>query len=265
MDAGYARPVRLRQIAFAAGELEPAVEIFEEVLGLAVAHRDPGVKLFGLENAVFPIGEDFLEIVSPVKPDTTAGRYIARRGGDTGYMLIAQCDDAAAEHARIEALGVRSVWSWEDEGYHTWHFHPRDCGGFLLSVDSADEPDAWPPASDGWRQHVRSDRVLALAGVDLESEDPAALAALWSRIVEHPLTQERGSSVIRFENVPVRFVAAEGRGPGIAALVFRVRDRDAILEAARGRGLVTPDGSLRLLGTRIDLVEGQEPRTNAPA
>jgi hypothetical protein len=248
--------VRLRQIAFAARELEPAVQTFEQLLGLAVAYRDPGVKLFGLENAVFPIGEDFLEIVSPVKPETTAGRYIARRGGDTGYMLIAQCDDAAAEHARIEALGVRSVWSWEDDGYHTWHFHPRDCGGFLLSVDSADDPDAWPPAHEDWRQHVRSDRALALAGVELESEDPAGLAKLWSRIVEHPVTRDGGTPVIRFENVPLRFVAAEGRGPGIAALTFRVRDRDTILEEARARGLLAPDASLRLLGTRIDLVEG---------
>ncbi len=247
--------MRLRQIAFAARELGPAVETFERLLGLEVAYRDPGVKVFGLENAVFPIGEDFLEIVSPVEPDTTAGRYLERRGGDTGYMLIAQCEDAAAAHERIEALGVRAVWSWRGDGYQTWHYHPRDCGGFLLSVDSCDDPEAWPPAGPDWRRHVRSRRASALAGVELGCEEPEALAALWSRIALLPVSQCDGAPTLAFENLPVRFVAAQGRGPGIAAVRFRTRERDALLAEARFRRLLDPDGTVRLLGTRIDLVD----------
>ena len=37
---------------------------------------------FGLGNAVIPIGKDFLEVVSPVQEDTTAGRFIDKRNGD---------------------------------------------------------------------------------------------------------------------------------------------------------------------------------------
>ena len=35
--------------------------------------RDPGVGRFGLTNAVFAAGDTFVEVVAPVRPDTTAG------------------------------------------------------------------------------------------------------------------------------------------------------------------------------------------------
>src|SRR5882724_3892328 len=101
--------LRMRQICLVARELEPVVETFHEVFGLEVCHRDPGVGKFGLENALFPVGDGYLEVVVPVRDGTTAGRYLDRRGGDGGYMVITQCggDDLAARRARCETVGVR--------------------------------------------------------------------------------------------------------------------------------------------------------------
>ena len=82
--------MRIRQIALVARELEPTVSAICDVLDLEVGFRDPGVKLFGLSNAVIPVGDTFLEVVSPTKKDTTAGRLLDRRGGDGGYMVILQ-------------------------------------------------------------------------------------------------------------------------------------------------------------------------------
>jgi hypothetical protein len=79
---------RLRQVALVARELDPVVAALERTLGLAVAFRDPGVAEFGLRNALFPVGDQFLEVVSPTQPGTTAGRLLERRGGDGGYMVI---------------------------------------------------------------------------------------------------------------------------------------------------------------------------------
>ena len=92
--------MRLRQVALAARDLEPALLALQRVLGLGEPFRDPGVAEFGLENGVLPIGDAFLEVVSPAQPDTTAGRWIERRGGDAGYMAIFQTDDLAAARAR---------------------------------------------------------------------------------------------------------------------------------------------------------------------
>ena len=65
--------LRIRQIVFAVRDLASAIEQFENILGLSVAYRDPAVATFGLENALLPVGDQFLEIVAPTRSDTAAG------------------------------------------------------------------------------------------------------------------------------------------------------------------------------------------------
>ena len=82
----------LRQICLVARELQPAVDDLKNILGLEVCYVDPEVKVFGLENALLPVGTNFIEVVSPIQENTAAGRYLNRRGGDGGYMIITQAD-----------------------------------------------------------------------------------------------------------------------------------------------------------------------------
>src|SRR5207237_4633997 len=107
---GPVRSVHIRQVALVARELEPVVADLTAVLGIEVAFRDPGVAAFGLHNAVMPIGETFLEVVSPVREGTTAGRLLDKRGDDGGYMVILQTADLRPDRARLGPLGVRIVW-----------------------------------------------------------------------------------------------------------------------------------------------------------
>ena len=72
---------RLRQICLVAPNLEPVVADLQAVLGLSVCHRDPAVRRYGLENALLPMGTNFLEVVAPIEDNTAAGRFIARSGG----------------------------------------------------------------------------------------------------------------------------------------------------------------------------------------
>ena len=126
--------MRLRQIALVAAELEPVVEALRETFGLGEPFPDPGIDTFGLCNAVFPIGSTFLEVVSPTRPGTTAGRLLERRGGDGGYMVIVQSDSLAVDRERVGALGVRIVWETKLDDAETIHLHPRDVGGAILSI-----------------------------------------------------------------------------------------------------------------------------------
>ncbi|MFY8139098.1 MAG: hypothetical protein ACOVMO_00145, partial [Caulobacter sp.] len=76
--------MRLRQIALVGADLAAAEADIRAVLGVDYAYDDPGVGKFGLKNAVFPVGETFLEVVSPKAEGTTAGRLLDKRGGDGG-------------------------------------------------------------------------------------------------------------------------------------------------------------------------------------
>src|SRR3954468_19648301 len=104
---------RLRQAVVAAIDLDATATALEQHLGVHDPFRDKGVGHFGLRNAVYALGDTFLEIVSPVRADTAAGRYLERRGGDCGYMAMFELADAAAVRARLTDLGVRTVWETE--------------------------------------------------------------------------------------------------------------------------------------------------------
>ena len=54
--------IRLRQIALVAEALAPVERELEDVLGIELCFRDPGVGHFGLENALFPIGAQRREL-----------------------------------------------------------------------------------------------------------------------------------------------------------------------------------------------------------
>src|SRR5271167_3612431 len=121
--------IRLRQICLVAEKLAPVLEDFKAVLGLEVCFKDPEVAVFGLENSLMPIGSNFLEVVAPVRENTAAGRYLKRRNGDGGYMVICQCDThetQLARKARAAALNVRIAWEHEGKSFHGLQLHPAD-------------------------------------------------------------------------------------------------------------------------------------------
>jgi hypothetical protein len=59
--------IRLRQIALVAHSLDQAITDISAALDVDVIYRDPGVGFFGLHNALFCIGDQFLEVVSPFR------------------------------------------------------------------------------------------------------------------------------------------------------------------------------------------------------
>jgi hypothetical protein len=174
--------IRLRQVALVARDLEPAIKELSDALGIEVGYRDPGIAEFGLVNAVFPVGDAFLEIVSPVQEGTTAGRLLDKHGGDYGYMVIMQLSDLDAARARLDGLNVRVVWKADLRDAAGTHLHPKDVGGTILSLDWMDPPESWRWAGPDWEQHVRTDIVSGLSGVTLAVEDPGATASRWADV-----------------------------------------------------------------------------------
>lgn len=246
--------MRLRQVALAARALEPALLALQRVLGLGEPFRDPGVAEFGLQNVVLPIGDAFLEVVSPVRADTTAGRWLDRRGGDAGYMAIFQTDDLAAARERVDRLGVRVVWQVALEDAATLHLHPRDVGGAIVSIDAMQPPESWRWGGPGWRERRRGELATGLVGAVLEAPDPEKLALRWGEVLAvRPDRDAQGGYTLPLERgTRVRVAPAEaGAEAALAAIEVAVRDRARFAAEAAAAGVADLDGTVRIAGTRI--------------
>ncbi len=207
--------IRLRQVALVATDLGAVESEIEAELGVELAFRDPGVGHFGLTNALYPVGDKLLEVVSPHEDGTTAGRLLDKRGGDTGYMVIFQTDDLDAVRRRAATAGAREVFEATADGITGIHFHPRDVGGAIVSVDEADQWDDWPWAGPAWRDHVRTGTVTDIVAVEIEAAEPPAMAARWAEVVGGRLIEP---TVLVFDEGQIRFVPAGQRGEGVAAI-----------------------------------------------
>ena len=249
--------MRLRQIALVAHDLEKAKADIVAVLGLGADYADPGVGHFGLENAVWPIGDTFLEVVSPKQSGTTAGRLLDKRGGDGGYMTIFQVPDIDAARARASQHGVRFVWNTDrDDGVRASHLHPKDTGGALISIDQMTPVGRWEWGGPDWETAVRTDVSTSIVGAEIQAEDPDAMSARWAEILG--LERSGGGDAWRLalDGGEIRFVSpSDGRGEGLGGFDVAVRDVAEVKARARARGLVVGD-SVMLAGTRVRLVQG---------
>lgn len=218
---------RLRQVALVATHLDRVVDQLCETLEVERCFQDPGVGEFGLHNWLMPIGDTFLEVVAPMREDTTAGRYLDRRGGDGGYMTIFQTDDIASARQRLHDVGVRVVWRHDGPSMCGTHLHPKDVPGAIISIDWADPADHWEWAGPDWRDHVRTGLVAEIVGAEVQSPDPEGLAERWGQALGRPVTSSAlllddgagGMGSIRF--VPI----VDGRPEGLGGVDIRVADR----------------------------------------
>lgn len=216
--------IRLRQVALVAADLSAAERAIEDELGLSLCFRDPAVATFGLENALYPIGDKLLEVVSPTQAGTTAGRLLDKRSGDGGYMVILQVDDLETMRQRFDRTGARVVFEAVTDGVVGLHLHPRDVGGAIVSVDQTDEWTAWPWAGPNWRDHVRRESVSDIIAVEIDAHDPAAMAQRWGDVLGVPVQ----GTTVPFDEGEVRFVPSGDRGEGVSAIELRALQRRAV-------------------------------------
>jgi hypothetical protein len=200
--------VRLRQAVLVAAELEPVESALRSALGLGEPFHDPGVGLFGLENAVFALGDCFIEIVSPVQPDTAAGRYLERHGGDGGYMVMFDLEDLEGARSRAAQDGVRVVWEIDLPDISGTHLHPADMRGAIVSMDRSRPYGTWRWGGPEWTERTGQGASGRLAGVTVAVRDPAAVAARWAHVLGTPLLDADEPSLALDDDAEVRFTAA---------------------------------------------------------
>lgn len=250
--------LRLRQIALVAPQLAPVEQALVTVLGLTVCFRDPGVGQFGLENALLPVGDQLLEVVAPTQESTAAGRYLKRRGGPGGYMVITQCDAHAPRRARVESLGVRLAHEFSTASFSNMQLHPKDTGATFFEIDEQkgagahDLDGPWMPAGPDWQRAKSTERVTGIVAAELQCDHPDEVAARWGGIAEISVNQDCS---LTLDNASLRFVpCTDGRPEGLGAIDVSTADKAAILASAQAIGARRGDHQIYLCGMRINLV-----------
>ena len=168
-------------MVLAARDLDATVDRLCSELDLRVCFNDPGVAEFGLHNALLAVGDQFIEVVSPIADNSAAGRLLDRRNADvTAYMVMFEVDDLDARVAALESAKVRTVWSGDFPTIRGRHLHPGDIGGAIVSLDQPNPQGSWLWGGPTWTAHSDTSIVTAIAGYTIAVDDPAAVTALWS-------------------------------------------------------------------------------------
>ena len=95
----------IRQVAVLAADLDRTIDHIVDRFDLDVCHRAESVEGYAMSNALMPVGEQFLEVASPLDDRSPAARMLARRG-DCGYLVMLQTNDMDAARRRVETAGA---------------------------------------------------------------------------------------------------------------------------------------------------------------
>jgi methylmalonyl-CoA/ethylmalonyl-CoA epimerase len=106
---------RVHHINFIVRDLEAAVASYERILGMQVTARDH-LESRGIESARFKVGETWIVLVKPVRPDTVPARHLEEHG--EGFFLMSLEVDSLKQAQ--DRLGAGTFDGDERDGIENW-------------------------------------------------------------------------------------------------------------------------------------------------
>jgi methylmalonyl-CoA/ethylmalonyl-CoA epimerase len=126
---------RIDHIGVAVEEIEPALELYRDSFELRVAHREV-ISEQGVEALLLDVGENHVELLAPLGPDTPVGRFLAKRGPGLHHVAY-QVKDIDATLRKLKEAGLELL----DEqarigirGSRVAFMHPRATAGVLTEI-----------------------------------------------------------------------------------------------------------------------------------
>jgi methylmalonyl-CoA/ethylmalonyl-CoA epimerase len=126
---------RIDHIGVAVDDLDEAVALYSERFGMPLQHRET-VEEQGVEAVLMGVGENHVELLRPLGPDTAVGRFLDRNGPGLHHVAYAT-DDIESALEEVRAAGLRLI----DEsprtgirGSRVAFLHPKATGGVLTEL-----------------------------------------------------------------------------------------------------------------------------------
>lgn len=132
--------MHIHHIAIAVADLDGALAFYRDALGVAVGERRE-VPAEGVEIAFLPMGDAELELMRPLDPENSIGRFLEKRGEGIHHVCML-VEDIEAAVARMEAEGARMATEVRShpDGTRYAFVHPKSTHGVLLELYQ--KPDA---------------------------------------------------------------------------------------------------------------------------
>jgi methylmalonyl-CoA/ethylmalonyl-CoA epimerase len=125
---------RIDHIGVAVEDLDAALGLYAG-LDFSLAHRET-VDAQGVEAVLLDVGENHVELLAPLGPDTPVGKFLASRGPGLHHVAY-QTADIEAELGRLKAAGLRLIDETPRTGIRNSRvafLHPKSTGGVLTEI-----------------------------------------------------------------------------------------------------------------------------------
>ena len=126
---------RIDHIGVAVEQIEPSLELYRDGFHLRVAHREV-VDEQGVEAVLLDVGENHVELLAPLGPETPVGRFLAKKGPGLHHVAY-QVKDIDATLAALKRAGMALI----DEqprtgirGSRVAFMHPGGTAGVLTEI-----------------------------------------------------------------------------------------------------------------------------------
>ncbi|MGH2763620.1 MAG: methylmalonyl-CoA epimerase [Thermoleophilaceae bacterium] len=129
---------RIDHVGVAVEDLDEAVALYSERLGMPVQHRET-VEEQGVEAVLLGVGESHVELLRPLGPDTAVGRFL-ERGGPGLHHVAYGTDDIESSLEAVRSAGLRLIDERPRTGIRNSRVafvHPGSTGGVLTELVEA--------------------------------------------------------------------------------------------------------------------------------
>jgi methylmalonyl-CoA epimerase len=197
----------LRQTAFLVRDLKEAAELYRKTLGTTPCHTGE-LPQYGLANMVLPVGEGtFVELLQPTSADSTAARYLERRG-ESPYMLIFETRRYDELLVRLKSLEVRITGETQEAGSRSMFIHPSSANGaFLEIVEVTGSGNPWPAAGPDWQTTANKPMTRLLRQSAILVRDLDQATQRWEEMFGLKTTQR---FQVSFTDLEIAVIPLEG-------------------------------------------------------
>jgi methylmalonyl-CoA/ethylmalonyl-CoA epimerase len=126
---------RVDHVGIAVRDLDAAIAFYQRTFGVEVAHRET-VEDQGVEEALFKVGESYIQLLRPLGPDTPVGKFLDKRGEGVHHVGYGVGDvKATLDHLKAEGVPLIDEKPRPGSRGTTVAFvHPKGVGGVLVEL-----------------------------------------------------------------------------------------------------------------------------------